>query len=229
MDDNIKEFIASIRRIVERVPTDSRNIRGTVVEVDEQERTCEVEPLSGQANVPDARLVASIDEEVVGGVVFIPKVGSSVIVSMLESSDSEAFVTKFGEVEKLLIKFSEEVFVELSETGLTYKNGDAEVQFTADKHLFKVGDLSFEINANGLLLNGDSEGGLIKINELKTEWKKNKAILDGLLQIIGGSPINEPGNGAPSVLQTTLKGALAGKQTGEFKSSFENKKVMHGS
>ncbi|EAY29960.1 hypothetical protein [Microscilla marina] len=228
MDENINAFINSIRRIMEALPADSKNLRGTVVEVDEAERTCEVQPLGGEAPLPDVRLVASIDSEVAGGVVFIPKIGSAVIVSMLEASESEAYVAKFGEVEKLLVQFSEDSVAELSEAGLSYKNGDLEVNMSQDAHQLKVGDLSLQLTADKLSLNGDSAGGLIKVTELKTEWNKNKAILDGLVQVLSGSPIPEPGNGSPSALQATLKGVVAGKQTGVFKPSFENKKVMHG-
>ncbi|EAY26092.1 hypothetical protein [Microscilla marina] len=228
MDENINAFIASIRRIMEALPTDSKNIRGTVVEVDEAARTCEVQPLGGEAPLPDVRLVASIDSEVIGGVVFIPKIGSPVIVSMLEASESEAYVTSFGEVEKLIIRFSEDSFAELSEAGLNYKNGELEVNLSQDAHQLKVGDLSVQLTADKLALNGDSAGGLIKIKELKTEWNKNKAILDGLVHILSGPPIPEPGNGSPSALQVSLKGAVAGKQTGVLKDSIINKKVTHG-
>lgn len=228
MDENINAFIASIRRIAEALPTDSKNLRGTVVSVDEAERTCEVQPLGGEAPLPDVRLVASIDSEVIGGVVFIPKVDSSVIVSMLEASESEAYVSKFGEIDKLLIQWREDSVAELSEAGLSYKNGEVEVRLSQDSHQFKVGDMSWQLTADKLSLNGDGAGGLIKIKELKTEWDKNKAILDGLIQVLAGPPIVEPGNGSPSALQASLKGAVAGKQTGVFKPSFENKKVMHG-
>jgi hypothetical protein len=228
MDDNINAFIASIRRIAEAIPTDSKNLRGTVISVDEAERTCEVQPLGGEAPLPDVRLVASIDSEVIGGVVFIPKVDSSVIVSMLEASESEAYVSKFGEIDKLLIQWSEDSVAELSEAGLTYKNGDVEVHLSQDSHQFKVGDMSLQLTTDKLSLNGDGAGGLIKIKELKPEWDKNKAILDGLIQVLSGPPVPEPGNGGPSALQASLKGAVAGKQTGVFKPSFENKKVMHG-
>ena len=229
MDDITNEFINSIRKIVESIPGDSKSLRGKVLAVDEEERTCEVEPLSGDAAIPDARLTASIDAEVIGGMVFIPKVGSSVIVSFLDTSDTEAYVSRFGEVEKVIVKFSETAFVELSEERFHYKNGQTEVNFTSDKQSFKVGEMSFEIKADKLLLNGESGGGLINISEFKSEWNKNKAILNALLQKLNGPPITEPGNGSPSALQTTLKAALVGKQPGVFsEEQLTNKKVMHG-
>jgi len=229
MDDITGDFISSIRRIVESIPTDSRNIRAKVIAVNEEHRTCEVEPLNGDADIPDARLTASIDAEVIGGVIFIPKVESSVIVSFLDTSDTEAYVSKFGEVEKVIVKFSETAFVELSQEHFRYKNDQTEVNFTPDKQMFKVGEMAFEIKADKLLLNGETGGGLINTSEFKTEWDKSKAILDALLQTINGAPITEAGNGAVSTLQTTLKTELIGKQPGVFdETKIVNKKVMHG-
>ena len=229
MDDITNDFINSIRKIVESIPTDSCNIRGKVIAVDEEERTCEVEPLSGDADIPDVRLTASIDTEIVGGIIFIPKLGSSVIVSFLDTSDTEAYVSSFGEVEKVIVKFSETAFVELSEQAFHYKNGQTEITFNANQQSFKVGEMSFEIQANKILLNGEDGGGLLNISEFKTEWDKSKAILDALLGVAGGTTINEPGNGSPSALQVALKAALADKQSGIFnESTLVNKKVMHG-
>jgi len=229
MDEITNEFISSIRKIMESIPDDSKNLRGKVIAVNEEERTCEVEPLNGDANIPDARLTASIDTEIISGVIFIPKVGSSVIVSFLDTSDTEAYVSSFGEVEKVIIKFSEVAFAELSEQVFHYKNDQTEVNFTSDQQIFKVGEMFFEMKADKLLLNGENGGGLLNINELKAAWDQNKAILDALLQVIGGAPINEPGNGAPSVLQATLKAALSGKQSGVFnEEQLTSKTVMHG-
>jgi len=229
MDEVTSEFINSIRRIMESIPTDSRNIRGKVIAVNEEERTCEVEPLSGDASLPDARLTASIDTELIGGIVFIPKVGSSVIVSFLDTSDTEAYVSSFGEVEKVIIKFSETAFVEISEEHFHYKNDQTEVNFTSEQQIFKVGEMSFEIKQDKLLLNGENGGGLLNIPKLKEVWNQNKAILDALLGIANGAPINEPGNGSPSALQVTLKAAFAGKQPGVFDANtITNKKVTHG-
>lgn len=73
---------------------------------------------------------------------------------------------------------------------------------------------------------GKNYGGLIKIEELKTQLQKNNEILTALLSAVE-VPVNEPGNGAPSVFQTALKAALTGKAVGDF-SGIENEKVKHG-
>jgi hypothetical protein len=72
-----------------------------------------------------------------------------------------------------------------------------------------------------------SFGGLTKTQELKTQLDKNNQILQSILTILKGPPINEPGNGTPSALQAALSVALAGKVVGDF-SNIENSKILHG-
>lgn len=83
-----------------------------------------------------------------------------------------------------------------------------------------------KITSSLITFNEGKNGGLIKITELKTQLQKNTAILQSLLGVLTGPPVNEPGSGSPSVLQAVLKTALTGKQPGEF-SNIENDKVKH--
>jgi hypothetical protein len=80
--------------------------------------------------------------------------------------------------------------------------------------------------AKKILFNGGENGGLIKIESLKSELDKVNQILDAILQIINGTPIPEPGNGANSALQTALSAVLTGKQTPTY-SEIENEKIKH--
>ncbi len=75
-------------------------------------------------------------------------------------------------------------------------------------------------------INGGDNGGLVIWPDTKAELEKNNEILQGLLDILTGTPINEPGNGAPSALQAALSVALAGKQVGDFDNK-ENEKVTN--
>lgn len=76
-------------------------------------------------------------------------------------------------------------------------------------------------------LNGNSEGGLVLAKQLKQQLDKNTAILEAILMTINNSVILEPGSSSPSALQVALKGALAGKQVGDF-SHIESQMVFHG-
>lgn len=70
----------------------------TVDSVDENNRTCTVTPVNGDAQIQDVRLQAAIGADQVGQFV-IPATGSYVIVSM--TSEYAGFVSMFSEVERV--------------------------------------------------------------------------------------------------------------------------------
>ncbi len=77
-----------------------------------------------------------------------------------------------------------------------------------------------------VVINGGELGGLTITSELKTQLDKTKEVIDSIVQILSGSPINEPGNGSPSALQAALGTALEGKELGDY-SNIEDEKVLH--
>jgi hypothetical protein len=76
-------------------------------------------------------------------------------------------------------------------------------------------------------LNDGSLGGLTKTKVLQTQLNKNNALLSHIIAIINGTPVTEPGSGAPSALQIALKAAIATDSVGDF-SNIENTKITHG-
>jgi hypothetical protein len=97
-----------------------------------------------------------------------------------------------------------------------------------DSVLLDVGQSTIEILNNGKIrLNDGSYGGLVKVNELKTQLAKTNSLLSALIQILKGAPIPEPGNGAPSALQLALKSAIATQSLGDY-SNIENTLITHG-
>lgn len=96
-------------------------------------------------------------------------------------------------------------------------SGNIEIELKGDYKIKTEGNIE---------LNGSDFGGLIKIEELKMQLQKNTAILNGILGTLK-APVTEPGNGAPSVFQAALIGAVGAMQAGDF-SNIENKKVKHG-
>lgn len=75
-------------------------------------------------------------------------------------------------------------------------------------------------------LYGGTHGGLVNWPACREQLEKNTAILQSLLNILTGTPVNEPGNGSPSALQAALSTALAGQQPGDFE-DLENTKITH--
>ncbi len=93
---------------------------GTITEVDEAQRTCVLEPLSGDAVRYDVRLQAAIGET--DGPVMIPKVGAWGIAVFL--GDNNAFLSLFQTVEKVVWKVDEQV-LEFTKDGLSLSNQQA--------------------------------------------------------------------------------------------------------
>lgn len=75
-------------------------------------------------------------------------------------------------------------------------------------------------------IGGSSYGGLVRWPELQKELDKLTEMWQSLVQALS-VPVNEAGNGAPSVFQQALKAALSGKQLPTWQ-DVESKYVKHG-
>jgi hypothetical protein len=77
-----------------------------------------------------------------------------------------------------------------------------------------------------VVFDGGENGGLTITPKLVQELNKNNELLQAIVTVLSGTLIPEPGSGSPSALQTALKGAITGKQLGDF-SEIENTKIKH--
>lgn len=111
------------------------------------------------------------------------------------------------------------------------ENGTGYVLINADKPdriIIKQADgMYIDVMKDVIKLNGDSEGGILIEKKLVDELKKVNDILQAIMATISGPPIPEPGSGAPSALQTALKGVIAGKILPQYV-QITNDKVKHG-
>jgi hypothetical protein len=149
----------------------------TVKSVSETELTCEIETADG-TEIPDVRLKASVDEEVVDGIVQIPVVGSSVLVGLIGNDDGTRFVLAFSNVGKVMF------------------------------------------------YGGEKGPIVIWEDKLKTELDKVKTMLTHIVNVINGTPVPEPGNGASSALQIALKSAIAADSLPDFENLTDDK-ILH--
>jgi len=178
--------------------------------VDEAAFTVDVEFLSG-ALVSAVRLRAAIDDDP-NAVVLLPKVGSSVLLGIIGNDTKQCFVAQCSVAEKVVGVIE-----------------DAEFELSKEKLHVKIDAAELLVEKNGnITLNDGSKDGLIIWNKLKADLEKFKQYLtafDTALQ----TPVNEPGNGAPSAFQLALKGALAGKTMPNLlDSEIMNNKIKHG-
>jgi hypothetical protein len=73
-----------------------------------------------------------------------------------------------------------------------------------------------------------SYGGMIRNDVLAPALKANNDLLQAIINVLTGPPIDEPGSGAPSALQAALNIALAGQNLGDF-TGMANENLTHGS
>ena len=108
--------------------------------------------------------------------------------------------------------------------------GDHYVSLDSDveKGLLVQGNVEvLKVDSTGdILFHEGKVSGMVNAVALKEQLGKNNELLEAIINIINGSPVNEPGNGSPSALQLALKNAILNKGLGDF-SSIENEKVKH--
>lgn len=167
-------------------------IAGTVEAVNASKNTCTVAPADGGATYYGVRLRPAIGDGEYG-ILIIPKVGSQVLVGLIDNDERKPYVAMYSELDT----------VEMVAEGV------------------------YSVNGAAIHMNGDTYDS-IKGAEIKAELDKTKTILDALIQVLGGAPIPEPGNGAASALQVALNGAVASLPAPDF-SDITNNKVKHGS
>ena len=161
----------------------------------------------------------TIGKEVIEAQILQPSGFTSVPIK-----DKRAFITNINTNYKVILAFEDLIDEGLKEGEACIYSSDDSGNIKAKIKLLKDG--SIELEGEKIKLNGDSLGGLIKIEELKKELEKNNQILQIILQVCS-IPVNEAGNGSPSVFQQTLNAALQGKTIGNF-NNIENDKVLHG-
>jgi hypothetical protein len=81
------------------------------------------------------------------------------------------------------------------------------------------------INCDKVVINGGDKGGLVNWTDAKTQHDKTKAFLNAIKNACA-TPVNEPGNGAPSAFQIALNAAISTLQVPSFE-SLEDTKVKH--
>ncbi|WP_052594170.1 hypothetical protein [Aureispira sp. CCB-QB1] len=186
---------AELRRMLEQF-IDKRTVRaflieGKVIEIDKENKVCDVLPLDSQAPFQDVRLLPLSGS---GGFGFTLYPKKDTNVTILKKTDTEAFLISCQEIESM------ELFV-----------GDQ----------FKL-----EVKNNGdCIFNDGSNGGLIIVDKLQQQVAKNSQLLQKIMTVFS-TPVNEAGNGAPSVFQQALNAATQGSQTADL-SNITNDKIKH--
>lgn len=165
-----------------------------VLSVDTNNFTCDLDPIGDGAKMLGVRLKSAVNANGFGLVVF-PKVGTTVLASLINNRPENAYVLTVDEPETVMVKTGSGGFVELKNDGKVY-------------------------------LNGDSLGGLIKVDELVNRLNNLETKHDNLCSQLELLPV--PVSGAIS--GPPVPGSFTGVKilTNTTKQQLENPKVNHG-
>lgn len=105
MEESKKNIGELLRMIVDDPTKEIYSIVAEVTELNETERTVDVTPLNGDAEIFGVRLQSSISLNT--GLVIFPKVGSVVIVTFLNKLTG--YVSTFSEIDKIYINSENEI------------------------------------------------------------------------------------------------------------------------
>jgi hypothetical protein len=119
---------------------------GVIVAVDENAKTCDVEPSDGSPIYFDVRLKAMITEAVNDeGLTIIPTVGSDVLVSVISKQENNCYISVFSRIDKYLIKVNGRS-IEITLDGVLKLNGDSY------EGIIKAGELKTQLDKNTAVL-----------------------------------------------------------------------------
>lgn len=95
-----------------------------------------------------------------------------------------------------------------------------------DWMIIAVGEAEkFHLKCDQIVINGGSKGGLVNWPDAKEQHDLVKQFITAVKEVCG-TPITEPGNGAPSAFQAALNSAVSSIQTPTF-NNLEDTKVKH--
>lgn len=85
------------------------SIVGTVAKVDEGKRTCDVQPVNGDAQIFGVRLQAELNRS--DGFVMVPKVGSDVVVTFI--NNLTGYIALTSEIDHISVKTTQDLATEV--------------------------------------------------------------------------------------------------------------------
>ncbi|WP_299460787.1 hypothetical protein [uncultured Microscilla sp.] len=129
-----------IEVITDTVPVQSE--MATVKAVDKEKLECTVVPITNEAlEIGGVNLKAVIDETK-NGLVQIPKVGSIVLISLIENTDGDHYVSMYSDIDEVQLVQNEEEILKIDNMGkVTFHQGE-------NKGLIKIEALKTQLEKN---------------------------------------------------------------------------------
>jgi hypothetical protein len=170
-----------LNKIIDPNTEGSFSLVGTVIEVNEHDRTCDVEPLNGTAVLYDVKLQANENSDT--GFVVFPKKGSTVIVTFL--NEKTGFVSLFSDPDKTeIVVGGQRIF--FNKNGLKLSKQNADLREQLDKMFDLQSDIlqlltTFQLMTNVGVTTNVMPNIIVELQKLKL---KNEGIKTTIGQII---------------------------------------------
>jgi hypothetical protein len=195
--------------IVKKLPIQCQY--AVIKSIDKEKHLCDCTILENDSLLPDVQLTA-VAELQDSHIIVYPKIGSTVMVAIINNNKSDAYITKVSEWDDIEIM-----------------SGDFKMILNKDAVNVKVDKSSFVLDKSGeVTINDGSKGGLIIWSKLKADIEKITDFLTTFKTSLQ-TPVTEPGNGAPSAFQAALASSLAPKLMPQLlDSEIINDKITHG-
>ncbi|CAA0260602.1 hypothetical protein [Tenacibaculum maritimum] len=190
MGNVTEEYDAAFRKKLEKLlPVQTMIAR--VISLDRNTFTCDVKPVDDSPEFHNVRLQAIIDDND-QGVVVVPKLKSSVLVSIVENNEDNNYISQYSEIDEFIYKIDQFEFSGNAQ-GVRINNQGEKLKTVLND---LIDNLSFqnqliqEVNKKlqkVIVINGRSPDvpGLISINdELAKVMDKNTSVKQRLNQIL---------------------------------------------
>jgi hypothetical protein len=171
-----------LNKIIDPNTEGSYSLVGTVIEVNESDRTCEVEPINGTAILYDVKLQANETRD--KGFVIFPTKGSEVIVTLL--NDKTGFVSVFSDFDKAeIVTGGQRLFFDAKGLKLSKQNADLREQL--DKMFDLQSDIlqlltSFQLMTNVGVTTNVMPNIIVDLQKLKVKNEQIKTTIGQIIQ-----------------------------------------------
>lgn len=182
-------------------------VLGTVVAVNEAERTCSVTTISGQGEITfeNVQLMASVED----GLLLIPTIDSNVIVSY--NTFNQPYICLFSGIDKVLLVAGE---------------NNASIQVDADGLLLEINETKVQISDGEIILNDGAMGGLVKVIELTQKLNNLENKVNAIISAFNSHThvlTLTTGTGTAAPTAAPVSGTLTPTQRADI----EDTKVVH--
>ncbi|MDB0600688.1 hypothetical protein PL373_05925 [Tenacibaculum maritimum] len=190
MGDVKEEYDAAFRNKLQKI-LPIQTVVARVVSLDRENYTCDVKPVDDSPEYHDVRLQAIIDNND-QGVVLIPKLNSSVLVSIIENNEDNNYISQYSEIQEFVYKIDQLEFSGNTQGVRVNNQGENLKKVLNDliDNLSNQNQLIQEVNKKlqkVIVINGRSPDvpGLVSINDqLDNVLNKNNSVKQRLNQIL---------------------------------------------